>query len=310
MTLPARGSSLPLGGPLGAKHFAPCFGKGEKLLARVLVGQVGQLPLEHVGTIAHRASQGARFQNGSFGGGPGHRGVAQGLIQSTVPEQRVVKHPVHPVPEVGDRRILVPVHDADRGGDGGGGRSPRPLQHAGGVLGLVEGGGGVRQGPDAGLGLQQRLALREAQLGLAAARPSPEQGRLALLRRRLQAAAGPLRRLLLLLLGGGGGGLGGAGRGAAARQRVRMRVREGPPHLALGALRLGGVQILQVAELQLLLLLARGLCGWGRGRGRQKQDTRSRAAALPPGAPTARPEAAGARPPRGKPAAEPPRPSR
>lgn len=67
-----------------------------------------------------------------------------------------MKHSVHPLSEGGHRRFLLAVSLGQRHGGGvgrGGGASGR--QHAGGVLGLqgaLQGGGGVSDGPDFGLG--------------------------------------------------------------------------------------------------------------------------------------------------------------
>lgn len=55
------------------------------------------------------------IQDGAFGvGGPGDGGVGQSLAQSAVPEQGVVEHPVYPVPQGRDRRVL-PVVQAGHG---------------------------------------------------------------------------------------------------------------------------------------------------------------------------------------------------
>ena len=53
--------------------------------------------------VLHRAIPTARLQERAFGGRPRDGGVAQGLVQRAVPEQRVMEDPVYPVSQSGDR---------------------------------------------------------------------------------------------------------------------------------------------------------------------------------------------------------------
>lgn len=54
------------------------------------------------------------IKHDAFGvGAPGDGGVGQSLAQSAVSEQRVVEHPVHPVPQGCHRRVLPVVQAGD-----------------------------------------------------------------------------------------------------------------------------------------------------------------------------------------------------
>ena len=239
---------------LGAKKFVDGFGETHGPTA-VFGGVLVLLLL----LLQHRRAP-LGLQHGAFGvRGPRDGGVGQSLVQSAVPEQGVVEDPVHPVPQGRDRRVL-PVVQAGHGRGSGGGRGEgggRRLapQHAGRVLSLVQGRGGLGQGPDPGFAVQYLLLLVVTRLGLLPA------VRLEVLRARLETAFAQVllpperngdgefqRRVLEEVLGG------------AVGRRGHVRVHEvSVLQLALGALRLQRFEVVQVAQLQILISPTPGL---------------------------------------------------
>lgn len=228
--------------------------------------------------------QARRLQHGAFGvRAPGHGVVAAHILAQTraVPEQGVVENPVHPVPQRRDRRVLLPVR-AGHGGGGGGGRGEgggrgrrRKLapQHAGRVFSLVERRGGLRQTPDARLPVQQLLLAARVIVVtrldlLLLLLPAV---RMEVLRVRLetsfaQVLLGPAER-------SGDGELERGALDELLRRAVggHVRVQVVPVlQLALGALRLQRLEVLQVAQLQVLLGPTPALCS-GSGSREDKQ---------------------------------------
>lgn len=183
-----------------------------------------------------------------------------------------MENPVHPVPQRRDGRVLLPaaVRAGCWGGGGGGGRGEggggrrrwRRLapQHAGRVFSLVQGRGGLGQTPDPRLSVQQLVLLL---LGTVVIITVTRLDLLPAVRLEVLRVGLETTFAQVLLEGNGQGEL---QRGALDELLGRavgghVRVHVVPVlQLALRALRLQRVKVLQVAQLEVLFRPTSGFC--------------------------------------------------